>query len=507
VLKTPPRARRFVRSDPDERLVALVRAGERAAFEELYDRFTPGLLSYCRHLLGTLDEAEDAVQHAFLAAHRALLADDREIHLKAWLYAIARNRCLSMLRARRERVGFDEDLQGVPSTAGLAAEVEQREDLRALLGDLQHLPEDQRSALVLAEIGAHSHDEIGEVLGVKREKVKALVFQAREALGAARTARETPCLDIREELATAHGGALRRGNLRRHLDMCAGCRAFRDQVQHQRAAFSVLLPVTQSLALKQAVLGAAAVTAGGGAAVAGGGAVAGGAAAGGKAAAAKLLTVVVAAGSAGSGGYAAVHDARHGRDHVPTAVAESSGLVPLHAHDSDAGSGATPLPPRAATPPTPVPAAAPRHRHRAHKAKKAKPRAKMIFAAAKSHPAKPAPRARVIFASDEAHTPKHEFKAHKPKKAKQPKKQKHAAAAPPPPPAPAPPAQNTAAVAPAPAEPPKHINLGQKKDGRFGDFPTSVPGRHCDKAGGDQGENHDDQGENDDAQGQEGQDG
>src|SRR3954469_5344660 len=135
MLEAPARPRRFVRSDPDERLVALVRAGQPAAFEELYDRFTPGLLSYCRHLLGTLDEAEDAVQHTFLAAHRAMLADGREIHLRAWLYAIARNRCLSVLRARRERVAGDGELEALPSMAGLSAQVEQREDLRELLTD------------------------------------------------------------------------------------------------------------------------------------------------------------------------------------------------------------------------------------------------------------------------------------------------------------------------------------------------------------------------------------
>src|SRR3954453_727310 len=332
MLSKAVRPRRFVRADPDERLVGLVRAGDRNAFEELYDRYTPGLLAYCRHLLGTLDEAEDAVQHTFLAAHRALLADDRTIHLKAWLYAIARNRCLSMLRARRERVAFDEELEALPSTAGLAAEVEEREDLRAVLADLQKLPEDQRSALLLSELGAHTHDEIAEVLDVRRQKVKALVFQAREGLAAARTARETPCLEIREELATARGGALRRGNLRRHLDACTGCQALRPQGQHQRAAFSILLPVVPSLALKQAVLGGAAVTAGGGAAIAGGAAMtAGGAAAGagGKAATAKLLSVVVAAGGASGGGYVAVHETRTGHD-VPNATAESTS--PHHAY-------------------------------------------------------------------------------------------------------------------------------------------------------------------------------
>src|SRR3954452_15091220 len=191
-ISTPPaRPRRFVRSQPDERLVELVRAGDAAAFEAIYDRYSRGLVSFCRHLLGTLEEAEDAVQHTFLAAHRSMLADDRELHLKAWLYAIARNKCISMLRVRRERVGIDDELELVPSTAGLSSEVERREDLRALLGDLARLPDhDHRAPLVLAELGAHTHDDIAEVLDVRREKVKALVFQAREALIAARAARE-----------------------------------------------------------------------------------------------------------------------------------------------------------------------------------------------------------------------------------------------------------------------------------------------------------------------------
>src|SRR4051812_19760449 len=310
MLDAPPRPRRFVRSDSDERLVALVRSGDRTAFEVLYDRHAPGLLSFCRHLLGSLDEAEDAVQQTFFSAHKALLADERDIHLKAWLYAIARNKCLSLLRARRERVGLGDELELVPSTAGLSAEVERREDLRAMLGDLARLPVDQRSALVLSELGAHTHDDIAEVLGVRREKVKALVFQAREGLSAARVARETPCAEIREQLATARGGTLRRGNLRRHLEVCAGCRAFRDEVHHQRVALSIILPVVPSFALKQAVLGGLAMSAAGAGGAAGGGAIstAGGAAA--KSAAAKVMAAIAVAGGAGGAGYVAVHETR-----------------------------------------------------------------------------------------------------------------------------------------------------------------------------------------------------
>jgi RNA polymerase sigma factor (sigma-70 family) len=249
---------RLLRLASDERLVEALRGGSEAAFEVLYTRHHRGVLSFCRHMLGSVEEAEDALQHTFLAAYRDLLRSDKPINLKPWLYTIARNRCLSVLRARRERAP-DEPLE--PSTEHLAQEVERRDDLRALLGDLAALPHDQRAALVLAELGDMSHDEIGHVLDCPRERVKALVFQARSSLIASRTARETPCAEVREQLANLRGGALRRNTLRRHLRECPGCRAFRNEVVAQRSALALVLPVAPSLGLKATVLGAAGVTA------------------------------------------------------------------------------------------------------------------------------------------------------------------------------------------------------------------------------------------------------
>jgi RNA polymerase sigma factor (sigma-70 family) len=346
MLKPPIRQRRPLRTELDERLVELIRSGDHAAFGVVYDRYGPGLLSFCRHLLGSLEEAEDAVQQTFLSAHRAMLGDRRELHLKAWLYAIARNRCMSVLRARRESVELDEEHEAGVSTAGLAAEVEQREDLRDMLEDLARLPDDQRAALVLAEIGAHSHDEIAEVLEVKREKVKALVFQAREALAATRAARDTPCADIREQIATARGGQLRRGNLRRHLDVCDGCRAFKDDVHRQRVAFAAILPVIPSIALKQAIL----ATAAGGAASAGAMGAAGTiAGAGGiKAVSSKVLATIAIAGGAGGTGYVAVEELQ--APQIPAAVAEAQ--PPEREAAAAPSREATPLPPRRATAPT-----------------------------------------------------------------------------------------------------------------------------------------------------------
>jgi hypothetical protein len=109
---------------------------------------------------------------------------------------------------------------------------------------------------VLAELGDVSHEEIARILACPRDKVKALVFQARSSLLASRVARDTPCADIREQLATLRGGALRRTTLRRHLRECAACRAFREQVRGQRRALGLLLPVAPGIGLKRVVLAA-----------------------------------------------------------------------------------------------------------------------------------------------------------------------------------------------------------------------------------------------------------
>jgi RNA polymerase sigma factor (sigma-70 family) len=242
----------LLRLSPDSRLVALIREGRTAAFEVAYDRHHRSILSFCRHMLGDLEEAQDAVQHTFLVAYSDLLSSDKPVHLKAWLFTIARNRCYSILRGRREQpTGELADAH----TEGLAAQVQRRQDLRDLIVDMRQLPDNQRAALVLAELESLSHEEIAQVLGVPKGKVKALVFQARESLIASRTARETDCAEIREQLTTLHGAALRRGTLRRHLRECAGCREFRKQVERQKRHLALLLPVGPGIAFKKLLVG------------------------------------------------------------------------------------------------------------------------------------------------------------------------------------------------------------------------------------------------------------
>ncbi len=315
----PPHALRLA---SDARLVSLVRDGWQSAFEIVYNRHHQGILSFCRHMLGDPVEAEDAAQQTFLAAYKDLISSDKPIHLRAWLFTIARNRCYSMLRARREQPTAE---VAEPATEGLAAQVQLRQDLRDLVLDMRRLPSDQRAALVLAELDALDHAQIGQVLGVPREKVKALIFQARESLLATRAARDTDCTVIREQLATLRGGGLRRTNLRRHLRECVGCRDYRKQIERQRRQLALVLPVAPTIGLSEAVIS---------------GTTGGGAGAGGGLFASSLLKSGVAKGIAGlmlagigtAGTIVAVRDlhqqvsGQHAARVVPAAAAHSVAL-------------------------------------------------------------------------------------------------------------------------------------------------------------------------------------
>jgi len=327
-----PRSRKLLTAFGDERLVAQLRRGNDVAFEVLYDRHHATVLSYCRHMLGSRDEAEDALQQTFVSAHADIMSSDKPIRFKAWVFTIARNRCLSILRARREQPS--EDLDRV-ATEGLGEQVQQRAELRELLADMQELPDDQRSALILSELGDLSHAEVAEVIECEVAKVKSLVFQARSGLIERREARETPCEEIREQLATLRGGSLRRGPLRRHLKVCPGCTEFREDVRRQRQMVAMVLPVVPTLALKENALAAVGMGSASSGALVGGGAGAGVFAM--KAGIAKVAVIAVATTGA-VGGAVAVERTVHTPDNAADGGASGAGTSGKH--DAAGGSAA-----------------------------------------------------------------------------------------------------------------------------------------------------------------------
>jgi RNA polymerase sigma factor (sigma-70 family) len=276
----------LLRLQSDERLIALVRRGHHAAFEALVARYQTRLLAFCRHMLGSREDAEDVLQEVFTAAFNAILADDRDINVRPWLYRIARNRSLNHLR-RATAVGVDSmDIYYSENGQSTGEKILRRESFRQLVSDVQQLPETQRTALLLREIDALSYEQIAETMQTTVPSVKSLLVRARISLAEAAEARKLTCDEVRLELGEVAEGLAKIGApARRHVRECDRCRFFRKQLRENNHALAAIFPVGPLLIIKKLILTKLGSTAGAGHVAAGGGATAGAAAGAGAASA------------------------------------------------------------------------------------------------------------------------------------------------------------------------------------------------------------------------------
>ncbi len=338
----------LLRLQSDERLIALIRRGQHAAFEALFSRYQSRLLAFCRHMLGSKEDAEDVLQEVFAAAFNAILADEREINVRPWLYRIARNRSLNHLR-KASAIGVDSmDVHYAEHGVSTADKVMRRESFRQLIGDVQGLAETQRTALLLREIDALSYEQIADAMETTVPAVKSLLVRARISLAEAAEARKLTCDEARMELGEVAEGLLKISPaVRRHVRDCERCRMFRRHLKDNNVALAAVLPVGPLLLLKKLVLtklgstagagGAHVAGAGGAGAAAGAGAVGGAGATSGfvtagvgalatKAAAGLAVAAIVTAGTV-EADHAVGHPHRH---HHATTVASSAGVAGAH---------------------------------------------------------------------------------------------------------------------------------------------------------------------------------
>jgi RNA polymerase sigma-70 factor (ECF subfamily) len=199
-------------------LLARAQAGDRDAFTALVEPHRAEIQAHCYRMLGSLQDAEDAVQDTFLSAWVGLAGFEGRSAIRTWLYRIATNRCLNALRtsSRRpvaatplpgpppepSRLGDvpwlqpypDLLLDGVPDeTPGPEARYESREAISlAFVTAVQLLPPNQRAVLLLRDVLGYRASEAAQLLGLTEDAVAGALKRARATLDAARSPERPP---------------------------------------------------------------------------------------------------------------------------------------------------------------------------------------------------------------------------------------------------------------------------------------------------------------------------
>jgi RNA polymerase sigma factor (sigma-70 family) len=229
----------------DAQLAVLVAAGDADAFAVVYDRHTPALTRFCRGILLSAQDAEDAAQSAMLAALRSLPERPVKLNLRAWLFRVAHNEAISLLRARRRHEQLDPDAL---QTADVADVVELRTRLHDLLSDLRSLTERRRGALVMRELCGLSYTEIAGALGGTERGAMQTVFEARSALVQCEEGRSLDCMAVQRVLSDGDRRRVRARPLRAHLRCCATCHEFERALTARPRELDALVPAAAGAA-------------------------------------------------------------------------------------------------------------------------------------------------------------------------------------------------------------------------------------------------------------------
>jgi RNA polymerase sigma factor (sigma-70 family) len=301
----------------DAALARLVGLGDQRAFELLYQRYRDQLHRYCSSVLRQREDTEEALQATMLNAYRWLAGGVRELQVRPWLYRIAHNECINLLRLRANHEPLSEAAPAAGAEVGERAEI--KEGLRQLVSDLDALPLPQRSALVLRELSGLTHDEIGRCLDMPPAVAKQLIYEARQSLQEFGEGRELACVDVRRRISDGDGRVLRARRLGAHLRACSGCREFRSSLRARKRKLAALFPPLPLLAADRILAAILGSGGSGGAAVGGAALIGGGAPAGVAALVLKAAPLGAIALVGGSGVPAALSDAPQRPQRTPPA--------------------------------------------------------------------------------------------------------------------------------------------------------------------------------------------
>lgn len=250
----------------DDRLSRLAADGDRRAFATIYRRYHQEIYRYCLAILRNPEDARDALQNTMMKALGSLPGEQRQIALKPWLYRVAHNEAVTVLRQRPQLSPLEEATE--PQGPSANQQAEDRIRLRELVSDLGSLPDRQRGALVMRELSGLSYSEIGSSFETSSAAAKQTVYEARAALHEIAGGREMGCEGVRGALSANDGRVLRGRKLRAHLRSCAECRSFRVAIERRRSDLAALappLPALAATAMLQGLVGGKGGALGGGA--------------------------------------------------------------------------------------------------------------------------------------------------------------------------------------------------------------------------------------------------
>ncbi len=169
----------------DNAIIRLIQNGNADAFADLVQKYHKSLLAFIYRLMRDPHLTEDIGQEVFLSVYKSLPKFDPEAGtpFAAWLFIIARNRCISDLRTRNRVESVQiEDFHRITGAEDTAEEAMIRnEELQALAASLEQLPEPFRTTIVKSLQGA-SLDDIARDCGVPQSTVKSRLFRARERI-------------------------------------------------------------------------------------------------------------------------------------------------------------------------------------------------------------------------------------------------------------------------------------------------------------------------------------
>lgn len=179
-------------SEPD--LIQRCQKGDVAAFEQLIEGYEKKIINYCWRMLGNPLDAEDAAQEVFVKVFRFIGSFTGQSSFSTWLYRIASNVCLDILRKKKRRptetvslnqynTEGEEFALPIEDNAPTPYENAQKNEAqRVLAAALDKLGEEQRRVIVLRDIEGLSYDEIAQIINVAPGTVKSRINRARKSL-------------------------------------------------------------------------------------------------------------------------------------------------------------------------------------------------------------------------------------------------------------------------------------------------------------------------------------